>query len=73
MTKPNSRITRFRIWLSRKLDPYPDAGEAWCIKCSLNDRKNVVLSAEGVDQHDAMHQQTPGNHTIWIRWAKSSR
>jgi hypothetical protein len=51
MNNPNSLCVRLRLWLARKLDIGPDAGEGWCIKCSLHGGKTFITSADGIMPH----------------------
>lgn len=55
MNKPNSRSSRVRKWISRKIDPVPDKGEAWCINCSLNDGRTLVIQTSQIEYHVSTH------------------
>lgn len=61
MSHPNSRLTRFRNWLARRIEVYPGLNEAWCIDCTLNDGKTMVLGATAAYGHADRHgAETPG-------------
>jgi len=48
---PNSRWSRFRSLLAQRIDPTPDPGESWCVDCSLNGGRTLVLPADSIIQH----------------------
>ena len=52
---PNSRLTRLRRRLADILEPLPANGEGWCIDCTLNGGRTLVISADGYRRHVAGH------------------
>jgi hypothetical protein len=48
---PNSRWSRFRYLLAQWIEPTPDPGESWCVDCSLNSGRTLVLPADSIIQH----------------------
>lgn len=40
---PNSLVTRLRWALGTWIQPTPDPGEAWCIRCSINGGRHAIL------------------------------
>lgn len=61
MADPNSLITRFRIIIADLINPYPDVGEAWCVGCSINEDRTIVLSVEGIQKHVEDHVSRGGS------------
>ncbi|HEY1700828.1 MAG TPA: hypothetical protein VGG75_14045 [Trebonia sp.] len=55
MSRPNSRLTRVRRRLVKLLDPWPPVHEAWCIGCAQNGGRTLVLGANAVYDHVALH------------------
>jgi hypothetical protein len=55
VSKPNSVTTRIRQRIVKVVEPYPDPGEAWCIRCSLNERRTLIISVHGVPEHLLKH------------------
>lgn len=55
MAKPNSALTLIRRILVRIIEPGPDPGEAWCLDCSLNGGRTLVLPADGYKPHAISH------------------
>ena len=64
MADPDSRLTGFRRWLAQRIEPLPDAGEAWCVDCTLNGGRTALLSATGYEDHASRH---PSDEEISIR------
>jgi hypothetical protein len=62
MAKLNSSLTRIRLVLARKLDPFPPRGEAWCFGCRLVGGANVAFPSEQLQAHVSAHkmQEPPG-------------
>lgn len=61
MARPTSRLTRFRFWLATRIDAYPGMNEAWCVNCTLNGHRTMVLGADAVFTHADRHvAETPG-------------
>jgi hypothetical protein len=58
MPRPNSLLTRFRFFIVRAIEPGPSIGEAWCVNCSLNGYKTVVVPETGVKVHTRTHIET---------------
>jgi hypothetical protein len=52
---PNSRLTRFRRRLAQIIEPLPANGEGWCIDCTLNGGRTLVISPDGYRQHVSEH------------------
>ncbi len=69
MTDPNSSLTRFRRRLAACLDPGPDAGEAWCVNCTLNGGRSLVMPADSSVKHIEMHQRENPKAHIAIKTA----
>lgn len=69
-TKPDSALSRLRRWASDLIDPKPDRGEAWCIQCSLNGGRTLILSADSLVSHREKH----GDDYVRMdaRWPASS-
>ena len=71
MSNPYSRLTKIRFALSRKLDPYPDKGEAWCMDCVLNDGRTLILNAAAHSDHvelhrEELHRDPSGESGQWV-------
>jgi hypothetical protein len=58
---------KFRLWLVKKIDPWPDKGEGWCIGCSLSGGRTLVLSEGGARSHIEQHRNTEGLDAVAIR------
>ena len=56
MARPDSLTTRLRILIARRLEPMPDPGEAWCVGCSMNDGRTLVVSVNGIWDHAKKHE-----------------
>lgn len=69
MAKPNSFTTVIRNTIVKLLDPYPDAGEAWCIDCSKNNGLTLVLPESGATKHLEGHAADED----WVKLKMSSR
>jgi hypothetical protein len=54
-TNPNSAFTRFRRWLAIVIEPRPDPGELWCIDCSQNNGRTLILGADSMRAHLETH------------------
>ena len=67
MANPNSLLTVVRYRLAQWLDPYPDRGEGWCINCSLNDGRTLIVPATGHARHVREHQEDPENTSVAMR------
>jgi hypothetical protein len=65
MASPYSRLTKIRFALSRRLDPYPDKGEAWCMDCTLNDGRTLILNASAHSDHVEAHREASGKAGLW--------
>jgi len=61
MANPYSLLTKIRFALSRRLDPYPDRGEAWCMDCALNGGRTLILNASGHSDHVEAHREASGD------------
>jgi hypothetical protein len=57
--RPDSRFTRFRRRLAKRIEPGPGPGEAWCINCVLNDGHTLILPADSGIQHVGAHRDSP--------------
>lgn len=66
VANPNSLITRLRIWLANHLDPMPDPGEGWCIRCSLNGGRTLLTSADGMRDHAEAHGSSGCRYRITL-------
>ena len=75
MTNPNSVFSRLRRELAEKIEPKPDAGEGWCINCSLEEGRTLVLPANGFQRHAQKHSDTDGHDHMQINvaWPRNSR
>lgn len=60
MNNPNSATTKFRRWLARKIDVKPDAGEGWCLSCTLNGRRTKIIAVDGLQDH--VEEHAPGDY-----------
>lgn len=58
MARANSAATRVRQWVIRKIEPFPDLGEAWCIDCRLNGGKTQIFPENSMRSHVMKHQST---------------
>lgn len=67
MPKPNSLTTKLRQTLARRIEPWPDPNEAWCMNCKLNGGRTLVLPATGLSQHNAKHRGQGHEITIKTR------
>lgn len=63
MANPNSTWTRVRFLMAQWLDPYPDKGEAWCINCTLNGGRTLILNAAGHTDHVETHRDDSNGKT----------
>lgn len=66
MADPRRRLTRFRWWLARRIEPQPDPGEAWCIGCTLNNGRLLILSVDGTEAHLEEHKGQPAPDKVVI-------
>lgn len=66
MTDPNSPLTRARQWLATRLQPHPDPGEAWCVRCVLSGRRTLVLSPDATTRHERAHGEHAPEHEVLI-------
>lgn len=75
ITDPDSAVTRLRDWLSRKIAPSSVPGEAWCMRCELNNGRTLIVSADGWTDHVRRHHDLPGTHYVSVRasWPKEDR
>jgi hypothetical protein len=73
VTRPNSLLTKVRTVLASKLDPWPDSNEGWCIDCSLNAGKTIIVPVSGVDHHTREHREADPAAYIKLRWSQPSR
>jgi hypothetical protein len=64
MRDPNSPLTRLRIWIARRADPYPDPGEAWCVGCTRNKGRTLILALGDIPSHVQQHQDDGSDVTI---------
>ena len=46
MRDPDSITVVFRQWLANKLNVLPDKGSFWCIGCSLNGGRTLVIQTD---------------------------
>lgn len=67
MTRPNSRTTRLRTWLARKIEPWPPAHEAWCQDCILNGGRTLVIGPGGFEAHSLRHQSAGRQHVMRMK------
>lgn len=70
MANPNSLLTRLRRYAVTRLQPAPDPGEAWCVGCTLNGGRTLIISADGFRDHSAEHTNSEGSGYVEIiaRW-----
>lgn len=75
MANPYSTWTRVRFIMARWLDPYPDKGKAWCLDCTLNGGRTLVLNAAGHAAHVLHHRgasgKTPDNIAIRANYGRT--
>jgi hypothetical protein len=55
MANPDSLLTRFLWKLAAWIQPVPDMGEGWCLRCSLNNGKATVIDADFMQEHVGLH------------------
>jgi hypothetical protein len=67
LTDPDSALSRLRDWLAQKLMTAPDPGEAWCMRCALNDGRTLVVTADGWRDHVRLHQDEPGTQEVSVK------
>ncbi len=60
MANPNSLLTGLRFRVCRWLEPYPDKGEAWCMNCTLNGGRTLIMNATGHTEHVEQHRDDSG-------------
>jgi hypothetical protein len=70
VSNPNSPLTLIRQCLARWLTVGPDAGEAWCLHCSLSDGRTRVLSQDGIAGHAQSHVKAGPEQAITIQSAR---
>jgi hypothetical protein len=73
MADPNSMMTRARLLLVQWLDPSPDNGEAWCVSCTLNGGRTLIVPAPGHLRHVELHREQQGNRSylaIRVNWGQ---
>lgn len=71
MASPYSPLTKIRARLATWLEPYPDKGEAWCVNCTLNGGRTLILPATGHTHHVMLHrdqQGMPSTVAIRVNW-----
>lgn len=71
MASPYSPLTRIRARLATWLEPYPDKGEAWCVNCTLNGGRTLIVPATGHAHHVMQHrgkQGMQGPVAIRVNW-----
>jgi hypothetical protein len=67
---PNSIMVLFRIKLASIIDPMPAPGECWCVNCSVNDGRSLVLSEDGWQIH--LEKHSPDDHIVLKRSVMTS-
>lgn len=75
MIDPNSLLTRLRRRLAARVEPGPDAGEAWCVDCELNHGRTTVLPADGTSGHLEIHRRhlPEGKVKMQSAWPHTAR
>jgi hypothetical protein len=64
MRDPNSPLIRLRVWIVKRIDPYPDPGESWCLGCALNRGRTLVLALGSITSHVQQHRDDGSDVTI---------
>lgn len=72
MSRPASLTTRLRQYLAARLAVHPPAGEAWCWGCALNRGRTVVLSANGLRQHQRRHLDEAPKQRVFMEMMQYS-
>lgn len=67
MARPNSLLTRVRSRLTRWLEPVPGDHEAWCVGCSMNGRRTMVIGPAAVWDHVRAHREAGHKETLQIK------
>lgn len=63
MARPDTLTTMLRELISKKLAPQPKVGQAWCVRCNLNDGHTLVFPADGAVGHALEHKRfSPAKH-----------
>jgi hypothetical protein len=68
MRRHRSFIIKARLALAKIIDPFPDIGEAWCVNCSLNNGKTLLMSSDSVIKHTDKHVEVNPNEELRLRW-----
>jgi hypothetical protein len=63
VSSPYSLLTRLRVRLARRIEPYPDAGEAWCMDCALNGGRTLIVPSSGHREHVELHRGKSSDRT----------
>lgn len=56
MATPDGLFTLIREVLSEKIAPGPKQGEGWCVRCSHNEGRTLVMPADQTLQHAESHR-----------------
>ena len=67
MARPNSLLTRLRGRLAHWLDPVPAEHEAWCVGCSMNGGRTMVLGSAAARDHVRAHQESGHREVVQIK------
>jgi uncharacterized protein YciI len=57
MARPDSATSRIRFKIAQVINPMPDAGEAWCLACCINNGSTVIVNADSLEEHLALHDE----------------
>lgn len=68
MPRHLSLLTKVRLELARVIDPFPDPGEGWCVNCSMNAGKTLILSSSSVEKHVDKHVEINPGEVLRIRY-----
>lgn len=49
------------------IEPGPDAGEAWCVDCRLNEEKTLLIPANSARRHAEKHMDEKDDYKSFVR------
>lgn len=73
MAAPDSWLTRLRRRAAAAIEPFPAPGEAWCIRCTMNAGRTLIVSADGTRDHVLRHRAEDPAGKILIKTTWPSR
>ncbi len=54
-----------RMAAAKAIAPHPDPGEAWCVCCSLNNGRTLILPVDGIKAHTDLHNDYVRIDATW--------